>query len=188
MTETPNTGELDPVRATHSDLRFRAAVLLADVAQVEQSGKIGILGAGWHVTTGLLTPEGTVQVPPQSVVIIVEVPATRTAEFFHVVVDLLDDDGRVVSATQMGQPQVPLVFHFDQQVRAEPTPYVPRGFHSVSRLVLNFAVGLAVPGYGVYRWQATIDNQVDDAWSVGFAVTSPSGPTPPVVAAPPLTT
>jgi len=180
VTESPTEEESSAEEAPPArpdELQFRASVILADTAQIDPLGKVGILGAGWHVTSGQPAPGGGLQIAAQTVVVIVEVPATRTAEHFPIVVEMVDQDGRLVTAVQPNGPDLPL--RFEQMVRAEPTMFAPRAFHSMTRLVLNFAVGMILPTDGIYRWRATIDGSSNEAWSAGFAVIPLGGPVPP---------
>lgn len=67
---------------------IEAQMILCDAAQADQSGKLHMLGAGWHMTGS--------PTAPQAVAVMIKVPWDRTNQKIPITLRLLDSDGKAV--------------------------------------------------------------------------------------------
>jgi hypothetical protein len=138
-----------------------AQILLADAAQTSPDGKVHALGLGWSTT---VTP-----LPPQSVVVLIKVPWDVTNERHHVVVDLLDGDGRPV---QVPGPLGSQPVRVEAEFETGRPPGLPRG--TPIDLPLTFGLGGGAPLQpGRYVWELSIDGKKKDGWRAAFLVQLP---------------
>lgn len=140
---------------------MRAHVLLADFAQVDPSGKVGVLGLGWSITA---TPT-----PPHAVIVLLKVGWTETNKPHQLQLSLLTADGQhaVSAPTPFGE----------QPLKVEGTFEVgrPAGLPEGSEVEHNFAINI---GAGIpltssrYEWRLTIDGVEKEDWTAPFFVRS----------------
>ncbi len=158
----------------------RVAVVLADYAAVDAINKVNILGAGWTVAGQDLATGAT---PPQTLVVLIDVPPEFYGTDFTVSLQLLNQTGEVVQLP--GPVGVPQALRVAQIVRAEeplfaPGANIPRGvIWPHSQLIFNLQNGLPLPPNQLYTWTVEIDGEHHDAWSASFYVPGP--PPGPVV-------
>lgn len=133
---------------------IEAQLLLADAAQVDGTGKVHLLGAGWTVTG---TPTA-----PQAVVAFIKIPWDRTNRPLDLRLQLLSEDGRPVMLT------APLG---EQPVLAESTLEVgrPAGLPAGSQIAVPFSLSLpSMPlTPGRYEWRLEV---AGEPFSVSFQV------------------
>jgi hypothetical protein len=138
-----------------------AQLLLADSAQVApESGKVYALGLGWTAT---VTP-----LPPQAVIILVDVDWDETNVQHEAVVRLVDADGRPVTVSGPdGDHQIEVQARFES---GRPPGWPPG---APLRVPLSFAMapGLALAP-GRYTWRLSIDGDDRASWETSFLVNS----------------
>lgn len=158
-----------------------AVVFVADYASGDAAGKINALGVGFRVTG--VQPNGLT--PPQTVVVLIDVPSKYIGDEFPVSVDLRrDDTGELVKMQgPTGQAEA---MRIQQMVKVEaasvPGVYIPSGLASRVQLVYAFATGLALQPGVTYRWGLEIEGQANKNWRALFHVAGP--PPPPVLGGP----
>lgn len=136
-------------------------ILLADSAQVDQSGKLHALGIGWDQTTSPTAPAG--------LIVLVKVPWVQTNQRHHLTVQLLDADGRPVAlSTPLGDQPVQLEADFE----AGRPPGMTAGAEQMMKLALPLGPMPLAPGR--YEWRAEIDDRSDPSWSAAFNVGAPA--------------
>lgn len=158
----------------------RVAVVLADYAATDAINKVNILGAGWAVA-GRDLASGAV--PPQTLVVFIDVPPPFYGQDFTVSLQLMDQAGQVVQLPgPVGEPQA---LRVAQIVRAE-EPVTPAGSNipkgvlwSHSQIIFSLPNGLPLPPNQLYTWTIEIDGEHRDVWAVSFYVPGP--PPPPVI-------
>jgi hypothetical protein len=141
-----------------------AQLLLADSAQVAaDNGKVYALGLGWTATT---TP-----LPPQAVIILVDVDWDETNQPHDAVISLVDADGYpVLVSTPIGEQELKVEARFESGRPAGWPPGAPL------RVPLSFAVGQGLPlAPGRYTWRLAIDGQHQSGWEASFLVSSRPG-------------
>jgi hypothetical protein len=159
----------------------RVAVLLADYAVADASGKLNMLGAGFNIT-GL---QATGLTPPQYVVTIVDVPARYIGQDFPVGLELKDDtNGQTV--TVPGPTGNLEALRIQQLAKADPPHvpgvYLPPTLWSRVQFVMGFPNGLPLQPGGLYHWRVEIEGQHRPGWSAHFHVAGP--PPAPVFGGP----
>src|SRR5690606_8928900 len=130
-------------------------MLLADAAQVAD-GKLYVLGGGLSsVAAGG---------QPMAIALLLEVPWDRANIPYHWRLDLVDEDGQLV--TVRGRP-VAVSGRFEAGRPAGVRPGTP--------LTVPLAIGfpaLPVAAGRRYRWQLTIDGRSRSGWQAAFTVRS----------------
>jgi hypothetical protein len=151
----------------------RVAVLLADFANQDPANKINLLGANWNIAA--VQPTG--MIPPQAVVVFVEVPSRFHGTDFTVSVALLDEAGNAVDVPRPEGQVEPL--RLRQAFRAERPKIVgidaPADLPCRVQVILKFFVGIPLPSGGQYRWRVEIDDTANPQWEAGFYI----GQSPP---------
>ncbi|MBX6370925.1 MAG: hypothetical protein IRZ02_01530 [Acidothermus sp.] len=145
---------------------MHATLLLCDAAQVDPSGKVHILGAGWTVVAA--APTGAL--PGQAVVVLVHVPWHRTDEEHRLRLRLEDADGRAVV---VGPPENPQPLVHEQFLRVQRPVGAPAGITVDVPVVVTIGPGLVLPP-GRYAWRLEIDGETQEDWMVSFHVRAPS--------------
>ncbi len=125
---------------------IEASLLLADAAQVDPSGKVHLLGAGWSVTTS--------PTAPQAVVAFIRVPWDRTNTPLEVSMELVDDDGHPVllPSAPDGEPAPVMDFRTQLEVGR------PAGVAPGTPIGSSFAVSLQPMPLqpGKYSWRRAV--------------------------------
>ena len=138
-------------------------MLLADAAQ-EVGGKLYILGGGWSVTGPTPTP--------MAIALKLEVPWDQTNVQHTLLLELVDEDGEPVLATDDQGEQVPL--QVTGEFEAGRPPGIKPGTPIDSALAVNFGPLQLEPGRR-YQWRLSIDGDTDEDWTLGFS-TRPGEP------------
>ena len=150
----------------------RVKVVLADFANQDGAGKVNLLGANWLITG--IQPTG--MIPPQTLVVFVDVPARFHGEDFAVSVALCDDAGEPVNVPGPTGEMQPL--RVQQLLRAErpmvPGVNVPPEVSGRVQVILTFGGGIPLAPGGRYRWRAEIDGNTNPQWEADFYVVGPS--------------
>lgn len=154
----------------------RVAVLLADYAAPDPSGRINILGAGWNVTGANPT---TGQTPQQSLVVLLDFPPELYGEDFTLSLQLRDSAGALVELPgPTGQPQP---MRIAQVLRVEEPPAPLGGPRNLlwahSQTVFTLLQGLPLRPNELYTWCVEIDGDERPERAVSFYVAGPP-PTP----------
>jgi hypothetical protein len=141
---------------------MKVTMMLADHAEVAE-GKLFINGGGWT-----LTGPGPV---PFAIALYIEVPWDQTNTKHTFRLELLDADGRPVTAETPAGTQ-PIFAEGDFEVGRPPgmKPGTPVAFPAA----INFASPPAIAPGGRYVWQLTIDGETDEDWRLTFS-TRPNG-------------
>jgi hypothetical protein len=144
---------------------MKATLLLCDAAQVDPSGKVHILGAGWTVVGGGVG----VPLPGQAVVALIHVPWHQTTQPHFLRLRLEDADGNLVL---VGPPdgRQPLVH--EQTVAVDRPPGAPEGITLDVPVVVSLGPGMPLPP-GRYAWRLEIDGTSDEDWMATFHVRAP---------------
>lgn len=137
---------------------MQATILLADAAQTDSEGKMHALGLGWSTTT---TP-----LPPQAVVLIIQVPWDLSNEEHTAVIELVSEDG---SPVRVPGPVGDQPMRVEAQFETGRPPGTPRGSPLTVPLTFGVAGGLPLPA-GRYEWRLTIDEESQAAWHADFLV------------------
>lgn len=166
--------------------RSRVAVILADHAAADSSGKVNALGMGWAVSgnnsqTGLTAP--------QAVVVFIDSPPELYGEEFALTLTLRDEDGEPVELP--GPPGAGGTMRVSQAARVEEPVFPPgagiprRMLWAHTQVILNLGNGLPLrPGH-LYTWSLDIDTTHRPEWAVSFYVPGPaSEPSRPVFGGP----
>ncbi len=162
-------------------------VLLADRGtQSPQTGTVNLLNVGWAMTQlrRPVTPgAGAVGVPlvtgPQTVVVFLEAELAMCNRPHLLEIELVDDDGGVVSVPG---PLGPQAVRLEQQIIVPSPSGVPTGFPGRASAMMELPVGLPLAP-GIYRWQVKLDGRTDEDWSAHMYVAAP--PQPPTFGFPP---
>jgi hypothetical protein len=146
----------------------RVKVLLADFANQDAAGKVNLLGANWLVTA--IQPTG--MTPPQTLVVLVDVPSRFHGEDFAVSVTLLDEAGQPVNVPgPTGEMQR---LRVQQLLRAErpviPGANVPPKVSGRVQVILSFNAGIPLAPGRQYRWRVEIDGNTNPQWEANFYV------------------
>jgi hypothetical protein len=155
----------------------RVKVLLADFANQDAVGKVNLIGANWSIT-GIQPPGMT---PPQTLVVLVDVPSRFHGEDFALSMTLFDDAGDPVDVPGPTGEMQPL--RVQQLVRAErpviPGANVPPDAPGSVQVILNFGGGIPLSSGRTYYWRVEIDTNTNPQWETSFYVVGP--PPAPVV-------
>lgn len=117
-----------------------AKLILCDAAQADPLGKLHMLGAGWAVTGS--------PTAPQAVAVMLKVPWDRTNQKIHVVLRLLDGDGKDVHiAAPDGTEQT---LRIESEIEVGRPPGVAHGSHIPAAFAVNIP-SLPLPP-GRYVW------------------------------------
>jgi hypothetical protein len=151
--------------------QVRVALVLADYAAGDASGKANVIGAGWTVT-GIDPQQG--QTSPQSVLALLDVPPHLYEEEFVVTLALHNGAGELV---QVPSPTGGThALRIANVVKAPmptfgPGTYVPsRTVWGHAQVVLNFPSGLPLERGQLYTWRLSIDTTTEPRWAVSFYV------------------
>ena len=144
---------------------MKATLLLCDAAQVDPSGKVHILGAGWTVVGGGVG----VPLPGQAVVALIHVPWHQTIQPHFLRLRLEDADGNPVLVGPPGE-QHPLVH--DQRFTARRPPGAPEGITIDVPVVVSLGPGMPLAP-GRYAWRLEIDGASHEDWMTSFHVRAP---------------
>ncbi len=151
--------------------QIRVALLVADFAAGDASGKANVIGAGSPVVS--VEPHHG-QTTPQSVLALLDVPPTLYEEEFVVTLALHDGLGELVqvSAPSGGTHALRVA-----NVVKAPVPTFASGIYVPSRMVwghtqvvLNFPTGLPLERGQLYTWRLSIDSTSDPRWAASFYV------------------
>jgi hypothetical protein len=141
---------------------MKVTMMLADHAEVAE-GKLFINGGGWT-----LTGPGPV---PFAIALYIEVPWDQTNTKHTFRLELLDADGRPVTAeTPAGTQSIFAEGDFEVGRPPGMKPGTPVAFPAA----INFASPPAIAPGGRYVWQLTIDGETDEDWRLTFS-TRPNG-------------
>lgn len=150
---------------------MKVTLLLADMGQNDQSGKLNILGAGWSVTA--VGPQGLT--PDSALAVFVEATWDRCNRQLHIALDLVTDDDQPVQIP-VGDDLVPLRIEHD--LVAVPAPGAPNGSPGFVSFMINLRGGLPLSAGNWYKWRATVDKEHDPNWEARFYVQrQPTAPT-----------
>jgi hypothetical protein len=127
---------------------IEVTLVLCDAAQVDQSGKVHMLGAGWS-TTGSPTA-------PSAVVVMLGIPWDRTNQKIHVALELTDDDGQpVIVPGQFGDTAV----RIEADVEVGRPPGTPEGVTLEANLAPSIPPLPLAAGRYSWRLQLTPGDQ-----------------------------
>jgi hypothetical protein len=140
----------------------KATLLLCDAAQVDPSGKVHILGAGWTVVG--VTPGSPL--PGHCVVAILHVPWHQTNERHLIQLRLEDADGRPV---MVGDPQAPVPLVHEQLIEVGRPEGAPEGITLDVPVVVSLGPGMPLLD-GRYAWRLEIDGGSHEDWMATFHV------------------
>lgn len=158
----------------------RVVVVLADYALADASGKVNVLGAGWHLTGA--GPDGLT--PQQSLAVFFEVPPPYVGEQFAVAITLLDEADQPVQVPGPEGELQPL--RLQQLVQADRPQaagvQLPPDLPAQTQIVLSLGGGLPLQPGQAYRWVVEVDGNTNPQWQAGFYVVAP--PPPPVFGGP----
>lgn len=159
--------------------KARVSVLLADYASADAIGKINVLGAGFALC-GIDVQTGAI--PPQTLVVLIDILPEFYGEDFTLSVALRDSSGNPVEIP--GPAGAPQPMRVAQVIRAE-TPVFPPGTNvpkdvvwAHAQLCLQLMNGLPLKAGDYYTWSVQLDGTDREDWAVSFYV---AGPPPPVV-------
>jgi hypothetical protein len=153
----------------------RVLIFVADYAGVDAGQKINAIGAAFNLT-GLQAQTGLI--PPQHVVVIIDVPTKYVGTDFAVSIELRRDDLNQ-AVTVPGPAGKAEAMRIQQIVRPE-RPQVPAGAHFPSDLyariqfALAFPTGLQLQSGVTYRWRVEIEGQTRPGWDAVFHVLAPA--------------
>jgi hypothetical protein len=155
-------------------------VLLADRGTHNtQTGTLSLLNVGWAVTQlrpspgqPLAGPAAPLVTGPNVVVVFIEAELGMCNKTLTLEVELLTEDGEVVS---IAGPNGPQAVRLEQPIMVPSPPGVPTGFPGHATAMMELPTGLPLPA-GIYRWQATINGRMQDDWSAHFYVAAPPQP------------
>lgn len=136
---------------------IEAHLLLADAAQVDPSGKVHLLGAGWSVTTS--------PTAPQAVVAFIRVPWDRTNVPLDVSMELVDDDGRPVLLPGPPEGELAPIMDFRTQLEVGRPAGVAPGTPIGSSFAVNLQPMPLPPGR--YSWRLEV---AEGRFSASFSV------------------
>jgi hypothetical protein len=142
---------------------MKATLLLCDAAQVDPSGKVHILGAGWTV----VSVAAGLPLPPHTVVAIVHVPWHQTNEMHRLQLRLEDADGRPVMIGPNQDTLAPLVH--EQFIEVNRPPGAPEGITIDVPVVVSVGPGMPLAD-GRYSWRLELDGESDEDWLASFHV------------------
>ena len=148
---------------------MRAAVFLADAAQVDASGKVNALGLGWRSCPS--------PVPAFTIVIVLDIDWDETNTPHRLTIELLTQDGQPATATGPFGPQ-PIWFQATAEagraVGAVPGTSVRMPF------AISIGAGLQLEP-GLYQWRVSVEGFPDATAteSFNFQLARASGPPPP---------
>ena len=156
----------------------RVAILIADYAAADSSGKLNVLGAGFTVTA--VAPNSGLTAP-HYIAIMIDVPPKYIGQDFPLSIELRDDaTGQTV--TVAGATGTPEALRVQQLVKAGPVhvpgAYLPDTLWSRVQLVMGFPNGLPCKPGGFYHWRVEVEAQSRPGWEAHFHV---AGPPPPMV-------
>lgn len=150
---------------------MKVNVLLADTGVEDATGKVHLLGLGWHVTAVL--PNGLT--PDFVVAVFLEVPWDKCNREIEISLELITDDGQVVTVPTPGGEQR---LKITQKAVVTVPPGAPNGSSGQMNLLAKFQGGLPLAPGSWYAWRVSVDGQVDDSWTARFFVRrQPSTPT-----------
>jgi hypothetical protein len=155
-------------------------VLLADRGTHNtQTGTLSLLNVGWAVTHLRPSPGQAVGDPapalvtgPYVVVVFIEAELAMCNKPLTLEVELLTEDGHLVSIPGPGGPQA---VRLEQPIIVPSPPGVPTGFPGHATAMMEMPTGLPLAP-GIYRWQASINARMEDDWSAHFYVAAPPQP------------
>ena len=145
---------------------MKATLLLCDAAQVDPSGKVHILGAGWTVVGA----GAGVSLPGHAVVVLVHVPWHQTTAPHFLRLRLEDADGNPVL---VGPPEAPQPMVHEQTVVVRRPPGAPEGITLDVPVVVAVGPGMPLPP-GRYGWRLEIDGESHEDWMTTFHVRAPA--------------
>lgn len=159
----------------------RVAIFVADYGSDEGTGKINAIGVGFRVVG--LSPEGLTA--PQTVIVLVDIPAQYVNTEFPISLDLRRaDTGELVQV--IGPNGSPDTLRVQQMVRVTPPniqgAYLPPDFGGRVQMVAAFPMGLQLQAGVTYNWHFEIEGQHRQDWTVEFHVVGP--PPQPVFGGP----
>jgi hypothetical protein len=146
----------------------KACVILTDYSSQDASGKMNMLGANWGTT--VITPTG--MTPPQTVVVMIDVPARFYGQSFAFSLALNDEVGAPVELPgQSGALRVAQVVPVERP--AVPGAILPDDLPAKLQIAMSFPTGLPLQAGRTYSWQLQIDGNTRPEWSTVFYVLGP---------------
>jgi hypothetical protein len=140
---------------------MKATLILADSTSGDPGGKLHALGLGWNSTT---TPQ-----PPFGIAVIIDCAWDQTNAQHHMVIELVDADGQVVSVQQgpLGDPIPAVRIEADFEIGRPPGH--PHGSPIRQLIPINSTGGLPLAP-GQYEFKLTIDGELFDSWLSTFTI------------------
>jgi len=147
---------------------LEAQIILCDAAQLDPSGKLHMLGAGWSTATS--------PTAPQAVAVLMKVPWDRANQPLAIRLQLLDTDGH---PEHLASPEGPTPLTLDSTLEVRRPPGLSADTPIDASFALNVQPLPLQPGR--YEWRLEIAEQ---AFSAFFLVRPPqdlsnADPTPP---------
>jgi hypothetical protein len=133
-------------------------LILCDAAQVDPTGKVHMLGAGWSMTSS--------PTAPSAVVVLLGIPWDRTNQKIHVRLELTDADG---TAVRVPSPLGETIVEIEADVEVGRPPGSPEGIEFAAALAPSIPPLPLPPGR--YTWHLRVG---DDSRSRSFTVRDPA--------------
>lgn len=153
------------------NIDFNAAVVLADVGQVDPAGKLHLLGAGWSQTG--VGPNGLT--PDFAVAVFVTVPWDQCNKELEVSLELVTDDEQAVTVNTPNGEQ-PIVIK--QGVVVSPPAGAPNGSPGQHAMLVGVQGGLPLRPGSWYKWRVRVAGEQEPGWHARFfVVRQPTTPT-----------
>ena len=163
-----------------SDISEHAAVsvLMADYANVDESGKLNIIGGGLALLGFDPYQETT---PRFCLVVTIDVTHEFVPADFVLEIALTDDGGVISLPTETGEEQPVRVANSISLERAQgmPTTRIRDHVGATNFTVLDFSNGLPLTPGVTYNWRVSIDGDTEN--SVGYPFAIPGAPDGPVM-------
>ena len=159
----------------------RVSILLGEFANVDNNGRINLIGFGPNFVGYEAAANATV---PFSVVAQIYFDHTQTHKSPSIELVLEDHQGQVVSIpgpTGQAGPLVRVGKSDPLQAVSFPTPLEVDAdpLDPVANFILNFSSGLPLPPGRTYSWQVIVDSQRRPEWGLRFCV--PGVALPPTI-------
>jgi hypothetical protein len=152
-----------------------AVVVLADYAAAEPpAGKINAIGVGWQITA--IAPTGGT--PPQTIVVLIDVPQSFAGEQVALTLSLRDATNNIVEVPQPdgSRQSVRIAQLAVINKPAVPGVALPRDMPARVQVVVALPTGLALQPGELYTWQLDIDGTRKPEWATSFYVVAPAPP------------
>ncbi|MEU1912773.1 hypothetical protein [Streptomyces massasporeus] len=147
-------------------MKIRA--ILADTGRTAGNAA-NLLNAGWTSTTAVPLPQGGFTLPQQALAIFVEAPWDQLNRPLKLILELRDDDDKVV---EINEPQAVVPARVEHSLIVAPVPNAPNGVPGTATVVADFGGGTfrILSPRKRYIWHVSVGDTQDE---VGFWVDAP---------------